>query len=504
MLENTREGAPAVERLVVSAATLLLTAEMIAATAAAFGLGFTYALPLFALVAIVCTPALARRLPAEWDGARRRHPLTSALWLLLALVALVRTGGLALYMADPTHAEASAYWFDAFYTRHNCFSAYWRAAELAAEGVPNLYDPEHYAGWYGRFKIDEFMYLPQFAILPMAGVAAGADYEAARAVWFTLESAIVAAGFLLACVWIGGPVGRRAALFALPVWLSTPVLLTLQLGNYQLAAIALSVLAMLAFERGRNVLGGLLFSIALFKVFPGILGIYLLANRRWKAVGITLGFSLLFALVGVAWLGQAPFMAFFEFQLPRMLSGETWGFLDIPELAAVVAINDSVPGVVQKLRLLGVPGTDRAAIQAVAWIWTAVIAGAAILAGLRAGRMSRLELVACWIGLLGLAAFRSPFLPDHYGLFAPLWIWSLAAAARPWTGSRTAGYTVLWLLLSAVLPFAATPLAEGNDRLALSALSQVIAIGLCLFAALRPPAAAGEPLPSPRAVAAAT
>ena len=59
-----------------------------------------------------------------------------------------------------------------------------------------------------------------------------------------------------------------------------------------------------------------------------------------------------------------------------------------------------------------------------------------IFSARRASKMSRVELAANWLALLALASFRSPFLPDHTGLFAPLWIWSLIAAGSVYSGRR--------------------------------------------------------------------
>jgi hypothetical protein len=54
----------------------------------------------------------------------------------------------------------------------------------------------------------------------------------------------------------------------------------LQIGNFQLTALSLGILAMLAFARERPVLGGLALGFAtLSKIVPGVLGLWLLATR---------------------------------------------------------------------------------------------------------------------------------------------------------------------------------------------------------------------------------
>jgi hypothetical protein len=480
---------PSLERWTVAALLAALSTMLIAAGVAALRLPGMVAIAIGLIVAAPLALWLAKRLPSAWDGIRRRRPLLSALWLLLALATLARTAGVAMFMADPAHAAVSAYGFDPFYTGHSCFSGYWQAANLAQQGVPNLYDVQHYYGkTHGIFRFDEFLYLPQFLLLPMVGVSLGGDFDQLRAIWFLIEGGALIACMIALCAWIGDRAGRRAALLIPAVWIATPVLLTLQLGNFQLTAISLSVVAMALFLRERPVLGGALFGFAVFKLFPGILGIWLIATRRWKAVGWTLGFSLLYTVAAWLWFGDAPFRALFEYNLPRMASGESWAFLEMKELGFVAAINDSVPGMVYKLRALDVPGMSRALVQQVSWGWTLIVVALTLLSARRASRMSRLELAANWLALLALASFRSPFLPDHSGLFAPLWIWSLVVAGSAMQGGRVFLFALFWTALAAVLPFTGTALDEGMDRFVVSTASQIVAIGLCLWIVLRRPA----------------
>lgn len=475
----------------VGVVALLSMAHLPVAHAPLWAMGLSIALGLLAC------PRLAKRLPPDWDGAARAHPGLSALWLLLALAAIARTAGVALFMVDAQQAQASAYWFDEFYVRHNCFSGMWKAASLAAQGVPNLYDPEHYTGMEGRFKLDDFLYLPQFLILPRAGLALGGDFLPLRALWFALEGALLAFSVFALARWIGGAAGRRLALLLPVLWLTTPVLLTLQLGNFQIAAIAMSLLAMMLFWRQRPVLGSALLGFAVFKLFPGLLGLYLLAARRWREAAWTIAFAALYSLIALAWLGWAPYQAFFDFQAPRILSNESWAFLWLDGLEPVVAINDSVPGLVLKLDLLGLPGMTPAVEKAVSWVWTLTVFALAILSARRAARMSRLELVGAWLALLALAAYRSPFVPDHNGLFAPIWLWALVAAGARLSPRHLALLALGWLLLTAVLPFGGLPMPELMGRLTLSTLSQFVALGLCLWVLLRQPRGEAPPRPLP-------
>ena len=461
-----------------------------AAVAASALTGGPAPLALLALAAAVaCAPAIAQRLPRQFDGARATRPLLSALWLLLALAALARFAGLALFMADPTRPEASALWFDPFYVNHSCFSGYWKAAQLLAAGAPNIYDGAHYAESVGRFKLDEFLYPPQFLLLPRAAAALGADFQQMRAVWFAIDAALLAGVMLALAGWIGGQAGRRGALLLPAVWLALPTLITLQTGNFQLAALALSVWAMMQFERGRHAAGGALLSVAIFKIFPGILCAWLLFTRRWLALAWTVAFTLLYAGVALLVFGARPFHDFAVFELPRIASGELWAWLEIPQLAGVVAINNSIPGLVLKLRVLGFDGMGYQRMATVAWVWSLALIGITLLAARRSGALPRMQQAAVWISLLGLAALRSPFVPDDYGLFPALWLWALVAAGLATTLRRTVMLAVLWLALALVMPWAMAEPAQIAPLLAVSSASQAAAIAFWMWALLRRPAA---------------
>lgn len=486
-MNSNSANAPSLDRRF--AAGLLSTLFAVLATTAliAFGLPAPIAIALGAVGAVFGSVALARRFPPTIDALRRERPGLALFWLLIAVAALGRTTGIALFMLDPQAQQASAFWFDRFYTGHNCMSGYWHAAELAHQKIQNLYLSENYTGAYGMFKMDEYLYLPQFLILPMLGVAAGLDFDQMRGVWFAMQGLIVLVCAIGVAKWIGGSVGRRAALLIPAVWVATPTALTLQLGNFQLSAIALSLIAFVLFWRDRPIAGGALFGFAVFKLFPGLLGIYLILTKRWRALFWTLGFSSLYTAIAFLWLGEQPFRALFEYHLPRLASGEAWAFLEIPQLAPVAAINDSVPGIVLKLKALGVPGMDMAVARQLGWVWTLAIVALTALAARRAPRMSRHELAMTWTALLALAAFRSPFLPDHTGLFAPLWLWSFVAAAGALKGGRALRMALLWLPFAAVLPFMGTALDDGIDRFVVSGISQIAAVALCVWTILRKP-----------------
>lgn len=445
-------------------------------------------------LALCCTPLIAQRLPRELDGMRQARPLVSALWLLLALATLARFGGLALFMADPTHAEVSVLWFDDFYNNHNCFTGYWKASEMLASNTPNIYETSRYVGPIGRFGVDEFMYPPQFLLLPQAAAKLGAGFQATRAAWFAIDALLLAGAMLALCRWIGGPTGRRAALLLPALWFALPTLITLQTGNFQLACLVLAVWAMVYFERGHNAAGGALMSVALFKIFPGILCAYQLFTGRWKALAWTVGFSMLYLGVALLAFGSAPFQDFVGYQLPRMSSGEVWAFLEIDQLAGVAAINNSIPGLVLKLRVLGVEGMTYQRMASMAWVWSVAVVLITLFVARRPQNLPRERLAGVWIALLGLAALRSPFVPDDYALFPAIWLWTLVAASMVPTARRIALMGAAWLALALVMPWSLATPAQITLLLAVSTTSQLVALVMFFRATLQrspAPAAAG-------------
>jgi hypothetical protein len=132
-------------------------------------------------------------------------------------------------------------------------------------------------------------------------------------------------------------------------------------------------------------------------------------------------------VVDIGWTPLAAFAA----HLPQILGGEAFPGL---RAASAIAITESVPGIVFKLGLFGVPGMDFAAAQVVGWIHTVVLVGMTAWLALR--RADRRFDPLTWIAILILATLRSPFLPG-YGPFPAVWLATLVIAAAS-AGERPA------------------------------------------------------------------
>jgi alpha-1,2-mannosyltransferase len=403
-----------------------------------------------ALACLVATPWIARVLPAALDGAFRRRRMTSLLWIVLAITAVLQMGRLSAFMADASR-EWGATVPDPSATHHACLSAYVYAADLARRGVDNLYD----ASWYpifdppgptcrivesriqgiGPWASDAYQYPPPFLLLPRAAIALTSSFDAIRAWWFAIQALLFVAAALWVARWIGGREGLVLGLLIPAVLGSIEPMINFQFGQFHAVAMMLACGGMIAFEEKRASLGGgLLAAAILSKLFPAVLLIVLVARRQWRALAWTAVFGAAFTLAGFVVLGPKPYAAFFGYQLPRLASGAAFAFTHLGRNAAFLASrNFSIEGVGEKLRLLGAPDAAISLAHALPWIYTILLV---LLAALTArGPRTRVRLLVVSLALLNLAALRSPLAPSFYVLAPVLWVLALLATqvnGRKW------------------------------------------------------------------------
>ncbi len=477
---------PALAGWLVATVGLLLAAVPAAPLLAWLGLPFPVAAALAVALGLGLASHLHRRVPAAVTAPLAGRPLVLAAWLALSLLAVARLGGLAEFMADPSQSAHSAFGFDEFYIGHNCLTAYFQAARLSQAGTANLYEPTLYQEAFGRFRPDEFLYPPPFLLLPRLAMLVVTNFQVLRALWFAGESWLFLATWLAAAAWVGGRRGGLLALLAPAAFAATPVILTLQIGNFQIAAFSLGLLTVLAADRRPGAAGAVLAAATASKVFPGVLGIAYLVARRLRLIAWAAAWGLIFCALAWLWLGSEPFRTFLTYEMPRISSGEAFSWLGLDELAAVAAINDGIPGLAWKLKVLGFGELDPGWVGRLGWLYTLLLVGLAILAGRRLVGASRLRQAQLVMALLALAALRSPFEPDAYALLAPLWLLLLMVpelpARPPWRWAAAAA----WLVLAAVLPFGSLGMLAPRTIALLSLLGQGLSLGLCLGVVLRP------------------
>jgi hypothetical protein len=252
---------------------------------------------------------------------------------------------------------------------------------------------------------------------------------------------LVLAGMIVVARRLDGATGSRSLWLVSLALASLSTIYALQMGNAQAPFIAVAMLALVAFERGRYALGGLLLAFVIVgKLFPAVLLLYLAVRRDWRAVAWTAGWAGVLGLATIAAFGWAPFAIFLD-HMPRLLSGDAFPML---RGAVPASNNQSVPGVVLKLPLLGGPAVPFEALRITGWIYSAVLLWVTVRLALRpvAPRFAPLA----WLTLLGLAALRSPFIPV-YGIFPGIWIATMLLAVCWHDARRRAWVLALWLLL---------------------------------------------------------
>ena len=400
-------------------------------------------------------------------GAAVPRGRAAVLWGILAVAGVAQSARMSAFMADPAQTWG-AFAPDEFLRRHSCLSSYVNGAELARSGDANIYD-DRYGSTIdapaelpsaidtGPLTMDTYEYPPQFLLLPRALLALTGDFMAVRALWFLLSAAMLAWAVAALGRWLGGDADRRARLLGLVLAMTPAVLVMAYFGNAQLVVVAAAALGMVRLHEGRHEVGGALLAAAISaKIFPGILGVYLIAARRWRAVAWTAAFGAVYAAAALLVFGARPFRDFFGYHLPRLDSGETFAFVADPETAPA---NLGVFGIPFKLRILGVDMSVETAWTIgrwLAWGYTAVIVALAVWLGLRDrpgdAPRSRALAAARWLALVGLAALRSPFAPGE-ALIPMFWALLLrASAASSRREAAIAGALAVALCLHAPVP----------------------------------------------------
>jgi hypothetical protein len=377
---------------------------------------------------------------------------------LTTLLALVMVARLAVFMTDDARPGFSVFPSSGWEVRHSCVSAYFVAAG-AARDEGGVYRADLYTApgddgrgvrkplMLGRFGVDVYEYPPPFLLLPRVLRQVAPDFLAFRLLWFVLGGAVVILAMVLVARALPPLAARRALLLAPLVWASLPTLSALQKGNVQLVVVALAMLAMLLFERRRFAAGGALLAFAtVSKLFPGLLLVYLIARRQWRAVAWTAAMGALLVALSLADLGARQYLAFAD-HLPGLVGGEAFPAFRNP---GAMAINFSIPGLVFKLKLLGLGGLSFGASKLVGWLYTLVVLAVVVAVSRRSWPDDAKPSV--WLAILILATLRSPFLPQAYASFPPLWLLTLLAARQPPTPKTLLLTLGAWLALNVYWP----------------------------------------------------
>jgi hypothetical protein len=262
-----------------------------------------------------------------------------------------------------------------------------------------------------------------------------------------------------------------------------PVMLNLQFGQFHAMTVILAIAGMVAFEKQRSVFGGALLGFAILaKIFPALLLIYLAAQRRWRETFVTLIFVTIFSGLSVVILGVAPMQAFLSFELPRLMNGQAFTFIDREGLALFIkARNFSIYGLLVKLQLLGISGFNTTIFHLLQWIYTIVIFVLTFFAARKNLGSSRLAKAQAWFAVLILASLRSPIAPSAYVVVPALFL--LVLLAGEIRGRITYGFlfVVAWILIMGVPPLPDRP------ELLIDLLGDAVTLALCMWVLIRKP-----------------
>lgn len=435
-------------------------------------------------------PWLTSRLPATLDGLLGRHKVLGALYVVVALASVASVARLSVYMGDPARPDMQMLPGDRFVETHSCLTAYARAASLARRGVDNLYADQWWHGSnglpplpagvaqpYSPFSLDNFNYPPPFLLVASTLAPLEGDFAAQRALWFGLNGLLLAVGLWVMAGFVEGPRAHRVLLLAPLFFGSLPVLITLQIGNFHLSAVTLAVLAMMALERGRAATGGALFALTILaKISPGILGVGLLAQRRFRDVVVTAAFGVLLLALAALLFGTHPLAAFVTDALPRLNSGAAFPFM---ETQSGVLTNLSPFGIPFKLRHLGLDvGDPWRMAPRLAHVYTLALALLTILSARRP--RDRRDQAIAWMSLLVLSALQSPFCPA-YATLGLLWATTLLAVE---VRNLLAGIGLvsLWLLILLVPPWLSVEV-----RVVQSMVQTAVIVAVCGWLTVRAP-----------------
>ncbi|MEM9731078.1 MAG: glycosyltransferase family 87 protein, partial [Myxococcota bacterium] len=460
--------------------------------------GFVFIVAIGAVLLAALALRVAGMLPPSVDQAWSRARGRSIAWSVLALLMVLQVTRLSAFMADSDNAWGSTFPPIEFTIGHMCMASYVHAADLARHDAENVYSPEHYPS-FGQASAndihttidgiqsyfdDAFLYAPAFLLLPRAWLAVSNDYRNIRTVWFAVQFLAFVAFAVFLARWVGGATGAWALWLFPLVLASMPTMFNFQFGQAHALTIWTAIAAMVAFDSKRPALGGALLAWGIAsKIFPGVLGLYLLLQRRWLDLAWTFGFTVLLVAFSVVVVGTGPALQFTEYMLPRLASGEAFSFIT-DELPIVT--NLSVPGSVWKLDFFG--AQDGGAWLGVAsWAYTAFLVvavwiaarfeghptggpsntdpahaivpgrqsaggekGHAVAGGATHGGPDRARKAQIWLAILILASLRSPIVPI-YGALPILWLMTLEFD-RVRTTLGVVGFIASWIFINGLPP----------------------------------------------------
>jgi hypothetical protein len=163
----------------------------------------------------------------------------------------------------------------------------------------------------------DYIYPPLLALL-LAPVTRVVDYPTARWGWLVFSTLCVVVAFLLAWRTSGLRLHGRGALAPIAlVGLLPSVAIALELGQLSPQLLLVIAAGYAAIGARRSGLAGGIIAVGTYlKTFPGLLGVYLLLRRQWRAFLVAAGTGLALVLVSLLVLGWEPHWAYLTGVVP--------------------------------------------------------------------------------------------------------------------------------------------------------------------------------------------
>lgn len=410
-------------------------------------------------VLVATVPRLASPLPESLDRwLDPEHRKLATLWGAGGLLALILLGRMAVFLGDPSYVGCSIAPGVPFILHHSCLTAYLHGAILSADPAANVYDMAFVssessaplpptAAHFAPFQLDAYGYPPPFLLLPRGLSLLTTDFLSLRMVFSAGSLALVLFACAAAARTLGGVAERRIWLLA-PLFVANPVVvIVLQVGNFHLAAVSLCLVCWIALERRRDGLGGALLAIAtLAKISPGLLGVLLLMQRRWRAVVFTVLVAVVVCALSAAVLGTKVWRDFFVYHMPRVQSGEAFRFMAESDLN--IESNLAFFGIPFKLGALGLEGWGWGQTRIFSSVYTVLLLVLAVLASRnKGGPRHRLTV---WLALVMLGSLHAPYAAAFVLVTVTLLLLILAAEVRSRRG--VVAFVGTWALFSIFPP----------------------------------------------------
>jgi hypothetical protein len=463
------------------------------------------AVPVAATVHRVVAKWIVLRLPRQCDGCWHTRRCLASIAALLSVLCVLQVARFSVFMVDPGFRIGWPNPLSTHSSYHMCLTAYLHAAELNRLGVRNVFDPAYYdparqvalagvqtqsqttgiEGMQALLK-DPFQYPPTALLLPRLAISMTNRLAAIRTAWFALQALTVLVFLALFSRGMPRGPGERALLLLPMVWLSHATLVNFAYGQPHCFMLACAALGMSAFEQGRNRTGGLLLALAIsLKVAPVFLVAYLWGQRRFSAVTATLVWSIAIAVLTWLVLGPDPWIAFFQYQVPRLMSGEAFTNFSDSAQESLQTYNMSFAGTVYTLAGLRVPYATAAVARGLSLGYAIAV----VVLAWWAGRRRQSHAALTWFALLCLSSFASFFAPAEYAVTGPLYL-LVFCISWYWDRPRVLlGVAAAWLFTQ-VVPFtrAVPKLASMVElRAVLMILGFMLSVVLSVWVVLRPP-----------------